>query len=270
MTASTFFLGLISVSAALSAIMAVAWLVWRSSRNSGWVDTIWTFGLGLVGFVGAVTAKPMQLQSIIVAAMAAIWAFRLGSHIARRTRGITDDPRYARLIEDWGADASPRMFALLQKQAIVSIPLALSMWLAANAPGSVPPVQAAIAILIFVVAVGGEAIADEQLRRFRQDSANKGKVCDAGLWRWSRHPNYFFEWLGWLAYPVLAIDLTGGEFWGWFALLAPLCMYWLLVYISGIPPLEEHMLAHRGEAFRRYQMTTNAFFPGPPKTLAGG
>ncbi|MFK4530470.1 steroid 5-alpha reductase family enzyme [Bradyrhizobium japonicum] len=270
MSASTFFLGLVSVSAALSAIMAIAWLVWRSSRNSGWVDTIWTFGLGLVGFIGAVAAKPMQLQSILVAAMAAIWALRLGSHIARRTRGITDDPRYAKLIQDWGADASPRMFGLLQKQSIVSIPLALSMWLAANAPSPVPSSQAAIAILIFVVAVGGEAVADEQLRRFRHDTANKGRVCDIGLWRWSRHPNYFFEWLGWLAYPVLALDLTGGDLWGAFALLAPLCMYWLLVYVSGIPPLEEHMLAHRGEAFRRYQMTTNAFFPGPPKTFAGG
>jgi len=270
MTASAFFLGLVFVSATLSAIMAIAWLVWRSSRNSGWVDTIWTFGLGLVGLIGAVTAKPMQLQSILVAAMAVIWALRLGTHIARRTQGITDDPRYAKLIQDWGRDASSRMFALLQKQAIVSIPLALSMWLAARAPGAVPPAQAVTAILIFVVAVAGEAIADEQLRRFRQDAANKGKVCDVGLWRLSRHPNYFFEWLGWLAYPVLAIDVTGADLWGVLALLAPLCMYWLLVHVSGIPPLEEHMLAHRGEAFRRYQMSTNAFFPGPPRTLAGG
>src|SRR4051812_22756766 len=130
MTASTFITGLIGVSAALSIIMTVAWLVWRGSRNSGWVDTIWTFGLGLVGFAGAVTVKPMQLQSVLVAAMAAIWALRLGSHIARRTRGITDDPRYAKLVREWGADATSRMFVLLQKQALVSIPLALSMWLA--------------------------------------------------------------------------------------------------------------------------------------------
>jgi len=270
MTAFTFILGLIGLSAALSIIMTFAWLVWRGSRNSGWVDTIWTFGLGAVGFVGAVTASPMRLQSFLVAAMAAIWSFRLGSHIARRTWGITDDPRYAKLIRDWGADASLNMFWLLQKQAIVSIPIALSMWLAANAPGSVPPSQVAIAILIFVVAIVGEAIADEQLRRFRHEAANKGRICDVGLWRLSRHPNYFFEWLGWLAYPVLAIDLTGNDLWGYFALLAPLCMYWLLVYVSGVPPLEEHMLADRGDAFRRYQMTTNVFFPGPPKASAGG
>jgi steroid 5-alpha reductase family enzyme len=270
MTASTFILGLVGVSAALSVIMAIAWLVWRGSRNSGWVDTIWTFGLGLVGFVSAVMVSPMRLQSVLVAAMAVVWSFRLGSHIALRTRGITDDPRYAKLIQDWGVNASPRMFGLLQKQALVSIPLGFSMWLAANAPGAVPVWQAAIAILIFVVAVAGEGIADEQLRRFRHDVANKGKICDVGLWRWSRHPNYFFEWLGWLAYPVLAIDVTGHDLWGTFALLAPLCMYWLLVYVSGVPPLEEHMLAHRGDAFCKYQMKTNVFFPGPPKTSAGG
>ncbi|MFT4120956.1 DUF1295 domain-containing protein [Bradyrhizobium sp.] len=270
MTASKFILGLIGLSAALSIIMAMAWLVWRGSRNSGWVDTIWTFGLGCVGLVGAVTTWPMHLHAYLVAAMAAIWSLRLGSHIARRTRGITDDPRYAKLIREWGAEASPRMFWLLQKQAIVSIPLALSMWLAANAPASMPLPQTAIAILISVVAIAGEAIADEQLRRFRQVTADKAKVCDAGLWRWSRHPNYFFEWLGWLAYPVLAIDLAGNNPWGYFALGAPLCMYWLLVHVSGIPPLEEHMLAARGEAFRRYQMSTNVFFPGPPKAPAGG
>lgn len=270
MTAATFILGLAGVSAALFVIMAIAWLVWRGSRNSGWVDTIWTFGLGLVGVASAVTVSPMRLQSVLVAAMAAIWALRLGSHIALRTRGIIDDPRYARLIRDWGSDASLNMFWLLQKQALVSIPLALAMWLAAHAPGTVPASQAVIAILILVVAVAGEGIADEQLRRFRHDPANKGKVCDVGLWRWSRHPNYFFEWLGWLAYPVLAIDVTGHDLWGYFALLAPLCMYWLLVHVSGVPPLEEHMLANRGDAFRRYQMTTNVFFPGPPKTSAGG
>jgi steroid 5-alpha reductase family enzyme len=268
MNASTFILGLMGLSAALSVIMAIAWLVWRASQNSGWVDTIWTFGLGLVGIIGAVTTGTMGFHNGLVAAMAAIWSLRLGLHIARRTSGITDDPRYAKLVQDWGADASRQMFWLLQKQAIVSIPLALSMWLAAN--GSAPMAQSVIAILIFGVAVVGEAVADEQLRRFRHDPANKRKICDAGLWSLSRHPNYFFEWLGWLAYPVLAIDLTGNDLWGCFALLAPLCMYWLLVYVSGIPPLEQHMLANRGEAFRRYQMTTNVFFPGPPRTSRGG
>lgn len=268
MTLLTFLLGLIALSIGLFCIMAIAWLVWRATRNSGWVDTIWTFGLGFTGLMAGLTASTSL--GYLVAAMAALWSLRLGSHIAFRTHGITDDPRYAKLIRDWGTDASRQMFWLLQKQAIVSIPLAAAMWLAANNPAAAPTIQIIVALAIFAIAVGGEALADEQLRQFRRNPANKGKVCDAGLWGWSRHPNYFFEWLGWLAYPVLAIDLSGAYPWGFLALAAPLCMYWLLVYISGIPPLEEHMLANRGDAFRSYQRRTNEFFPWPPKQPAGG
>lgn len=272
MTGATFIIGLASLSAALSAVMAIAWLVWRATGNSGWVDTIWTFGVGLVGVLAAVLpfTHPLNWRSALVAAMAVTWSLRLGLHIAFRTRGITDDPRYAKLIGDWGPDASRQMFWLLQKQALVSIPLALAMWLAAANPLPPAAAQAFMAILIFAVAVIGEALADQQLRSFRLRPDNKGKVCDTGLWRWSRHPNYFFEWLGWIAYPVLAIDLYGNYPWALLAFAAPLCMYWLLVYVSGVPPLEEHMLAQRGEAFRRYQMTTNMFFPGPSKRPAGG
>jgi steroid 5-alpha reductase family enzyme len=266
MTTLTFIIGLTSLSGALSVIMAIAWLVWRSSRNSGWVDTIWTFGLGLVGALSAAMpfVHPLNLRSGLVATMAVIWSLRLGLHIVFRTHRITDDPRYAKLIGDWGADASRQMFWLLQKQAVVSIPLALAMWIAAANPSPLSPAQAAPAILIFVAAVVGEAVADEQLRRFRLQR-NSAQVCDTGLWRWSRHPNYFFEWLGWLSYPLLAISLHDNYPWGVLALGAPICMYWLLVHVSGIPPLEEHMLSRRGDAFRHYQMRTNAFFPGPPR-----
>ena len=273
MTVGTFILGLACLSIGLSVVMTVAWWIWRVTKNSGWVDTTWTFGLGLTGLICGLTAPasaPAAYQGYVVAIMAAIWSLRLGLHIAFRTHGITDDPRYAKLIRDWGSDASRQMFWLLQKQAIVSIPLAAAMWLAANNPAPLPATQIGVAILIFVVAIAGEAVADEQLRRFRHDRNNKGKVCDTGLWKWSRHPNYFFEWLGWLAYPVLARDFSGNYPWCFLAFAAPLCMYWLLNFVSGIPPLEEHMLAHRGEAFRRYQMRTSKFFPAPPKQPTGG
>lgn len=272
MTALTFILGLVGLSAALPVVMTIAWLIWRETKNSGWIDTTWTFGLGLVGVLGALQpfTHPPVLRSGLVAAMAAIWSLRLGLHIAFRTRGITDDPRYAKLVRGWGPDASWQMFWLLQKQALVSIPLALAMWLAAANPAPLPVAQALMAVLIFGIAVAGEALADRQLRSFRRDRGNKDNVCDTGLWRWSRHPNYFFEWLGWFSYPLLAINLSGSYPFALLAFVAPLCMYWLLVHISGIPPLEEHMLARRGDKFRRYQMRTNAFFPGPPKATTGG
>ena len=272
MTAVFFLKGLAIISLALSFAMACAWSVWLRTRNSGWVDTVWTFSLGAIGACSAMFLSLQQpvLRAWLVATMALIWALRLGSHIAGRTAGITDDPRYAKLIIGWGADASRQMFWLLQKQALVCIPLAVAMWLAARHSQTQKQTTNMLGIAIFVIAVVGEAISDRQLRQFQRNPHSEGNICDVGLWKWSRHPNNFFEWLGWLAYPLLALDLGGGFPWGLIALAAPACMYWLLVYISGIPPLEAHMLEKRGEEFRQYQMRTNAFFPGPTKAVITG
>ena len=110
-----------------------------------------------------------------------------------------------------------------------------------------------LAALILLSGIAGEALADAQLKHFRERPANRGRVCDVGLWRWSRHPNYFFEWLGWLAYPVIAISPYYPLFypWGWATLLAPAFMYWILVHVTGIPPLEAQMLRSRGRALPR-------------------
>jgi steroid 5-alpha reductase family enzyme len=155
---------------------------------------------------------------------------------------------------------------LLQKQALVSIPLALSMVLAAFNPVAALRFQDWIGAAVLLLGIGGEALADYQLRQFRADPAHRGRICQVGLWSWSRHPNYFFEWLGWVGYPLLAIDLGGGNPWGYAAIAGPICMYWLLVHVSGIPPLEAHMLEMRPGEFRAYQHRTNAFFPAPPRT----
>lgn len=273
MTPLTFAIGAVLVFAAMSAIMAGAWVVWRRTGNSGWVDTIWTFGIGAVGCVSAcaplVLSGAMSARQGMVAALVALWALRLGLHIAHRSAGITDDPRYAKLAEGWGSDARRQMFWLLQKQAVVSFPLVLAIFLAAWNPAPGLRAQDILGAPALLVGIAGEGLADAQLRRFRSAPGNRGGVCDAGLWRWSRHPNYFFEWVCWLAYPLIAIDLSGGYPWGWLALAAPACMYWLLVYVSGIPPLEEHMLEKRGDAFRAYQRRTSRFFPLPPRAPEG-
>jgi steroid 5-alpha reductase family enzyme len=274
-TGYQFAMTFIAVSVALSAIMSVAWLVWRGTGNSGWVDTFWTFGLGAVGCAGAlwpyVLRGRVSERAALVAVLIAFWSLRLGLHIARRTLNITDDPRYAKLLRDWGGDAQKQMFWLVQKQALVSIPLALSMILAARNPAPGFRVQDLLALVVLAAGIAGEAIADSQLRRFRDAPADRGRLCDTGLWRWSRHPNYFFEWLGWIAYPLFAIDFLGGyasDFpWGYAALAGPFCMYWLLVHVSGIPPLEAHMLERRRDEFRAYQARTSAFFPAPPRAM---
>lgn len=267
MTLTAFLQALVLISLALSVVMTLAWLIQQRTGNSGWVDTVWTFGLGMVGVAAAlapVTPAEHSWRQLVVAVFMATWALRLGLHIARRTAGITDDPRYAALIEGWGASARSEMFWLLQKQALISIPLATAAFIAAHNPDTQFRIGDAIAILVMITAIAGEAVADEQLRQFRAVSGAARSICDVGLWRYSRHPNYFFDWLGWAALPLPAVNLSGDYPWGWLAFIAPACMYWILVHVSGIPPLEEHMLRSRGAAYKSYQQRTSAFFPLPP------
>jgi steroid 5-alpha reductase family enzyme len=266
MSYQTLLAAIVLMGLALSGIMCGAWVTQQRTGNSGWVDTIWTFGVGFVGAAAAlapISDQPATRQWV-VAAFAIAWSLRLGSHIARRTRHISDDPRYARLTEQWGERAGLRMFLFLQKQALGSLPLTLSIFLAAHNPAALR-VQDAMAVAVLAIALAGEGLADHQLRRFAAVPTNKGRVCEVGLWHWSRHPNYFFQWLGWLAYPLFAIDPSGNYPSGWLALLAPILMYWILVHVTGIPPLEDHMLSSRGDAFRAYQARTNKFFPAPPR-----
>jgi steroid 5-alpha reductase family enzyme len=260
---------LASIAVSLSALMAIAWMVQQRTGNSGWVDTIWTFSLGLVGAGSAlwpVAGATPNARQWLVAALVAIWSLRLGLHIAVRTAGITDDPRYAAFAREWGVDSPRKMFIFLQNQGFGSIPLVFAIFVAARFPLNGLRLQDYLGALILFTGIAGEALADAQLKSFRTNSANKGRVCDVGLWRWSRHPNYFFEWFGWLAYPMIAIstDYAFQYPWGWATLLAPFFMYWILVHVTGIPPLEAQMLRSRGERYRDYQSRTSMFFPLPP------
>jgi steroid 5-alpha reductase family enzyme len=256
---------LLAMALALSILMALAWVVQQRTGNSGWVDTIWTFAVGLVGAGGALwpaAGAPPNARQWLVAGLVLIWSLRLGLHIAVRTAGITDDPRYAAFAKEWGVNSARRMFVFLQNQAFGSIPLAFAIFVAAHFPDARLRAQDYLGVLILFVGIAGEALADAQLKAFRGKADNKGRVCDVGLWRWSRHPNYFFEWFCWLAYPVIALSLDYP--WGLASLLAPVFMYWILVYVTGIPPLEEQMLRSRGDFYRAYQARTSKFFPLPP------
>jgi steroid 5-alpha reductase family enzyme len=261
--------GALVVAAALSLIMASAWHIQQKSGNSGWVDVTWSLGVGGIAFIASIFPLAHgwpQWRQIIVGVLAASWCLRLGVHIAKRASASADDPRYRNMIIQWGSDAARRMFWFLQSQAAVGIILVVSILLAAQNPDPHLRIQDLVGLAVLVVAIVGEAIADHQLREFTADPANRNGICEVGLWRWSRHPNYFFEWLSWLAYPIIAIDFGGYNLYGWLALTAPVCMYWVLVHVSGIPPLEAHMLRSRGESFIAYQKRTRPFFPLPLKS----
>jgi steroid 5-alpha reductase family enzyme len=264
--------GLIAwVFAAMLAVMAAAWLVQRAARNSGWVDVFWTFGTGAACAFAALWPLPgdrlLAPRAGMAAAMTGLWALRLGVYVARRVAGSAEDARYAQFRRDWGARYEARLILLLALQPPVSAVLALAVAIAARAPGSWPSAPDAAALLIWLGALAGEGLADAQIARFKADPANRGGICDRGLWAWSRHPNYFFEHLGWWAYPILAVRADAP--FSWLSLGAPAVMYLILRFGSGVPPLERSMLASRGDAFRGYQARTSVFFPLPPRRDRG-
>ena len=249
----------LAAGATMFGVMALAWGVQRLSGRAGWVDAMWSLGTGLCGAGGALAAGN-DGRAILVAMCALGWALRLALHIAARTRHGPDDARYAAFRAQHGAGYQRWLFRFLMIQAAASLPLIGAIMLAAADPAPLPRWSDVAAVLVLAGSVFGAGIADRQKERFRRDPANRGGVCDCGLWAYSRHPNYFFEWLGWFAWPLFAI-VPGGWPWGWLALLAPVEMYWLLVHVSGIPPLEATMRQSRGAAWLAYQARTSAFFP---------
>jgi steroid 5-alpha reductase family enzyme len=254
---------LILIAIGLSLVMAGAWAVQRMTGQSGWIDTIWSFGVGIAGISAVMAAGGSADRRIIAFILIAAWSIRLGTHIGSRTRLGGEDPRYAALVEQWGQAAARQLFLFLQIQALAAFVLVLGIYLAAANTAPYPRSLDLVAVVVAIVALAGETLADRQLSRFRASPDARTEVCEIGLWRYSRHPNYFFEWLFWCAWPLLAA--SGDSVWRWMALLAPALMYVLLVHISGIPPLEQHMLKSRGEKFRSLTQRVNAFFPGPRK-----
>jgi steroid 5-alpha reductase family enzyme len=266
----TFLLGTLALAlVGLSAVMFAAWVWQRHTVNIGWVDVFWTFGTAAAGVLlslaWASPASGSWARRGLVLAIVLVWGARLGLYVAFRVARSPEDGRYVAIRKDWGDQLQSRLFGFLQIQAAVSVLLAAGIAAAANRPAPGLELADLLGLAIAVIAIAGEGLADEQIKAFRRDPANKGKVCDVGLWAWSRHPNYFFEWLGWFVYPVIAVDLSGAYPIGWMALAAPAVMFAVLRYGTGVPPLEEHMLRSRGAAFAAYQARVSPFFPLPPK-----
>lgn len=241
-------------------LFSAAW--WRQlrTRNAAIIDAIWAVSLGCVALMYASFSSGDALTRWMIGLGGSIWGLRLGLHLRRRNAGKPEDPRYRKLRETWGKKANSRMFWLFQLQAVVSTILSLAFAIPAsrNDRPSVPILVSACAV--WLISVGGEALADRQLARFAAVPSNSGTVCQVGLWRYSRHPNYFFECLHWLAYALLA----PGAPLAWLTLIPPLLMAWLLIKVSGLPMLERHLAATR-PGYAAYMRRTSAFVPWPPR-----
>ena len=244
-----------------AAIMFLAWSYQFAGGKAGIVDVVWTFSVGLLGICFALfVADGLLSRRIVVAALVGIWSLRLGTHLLIRVVSHDEDERYVRLRAGWGKWRELRMLLFYQSQALATPLFALPM-LVAGESAAVWNGWDFLGIAIWLAAMLGEWQADRQLTAFRAAPANRGQVCLAGWWRYSRHPNYFFEWLHWCSYVPLAIFAPAG----WLALLAPAAMFYFLNFVTGIPPAETQAVASRGQAYREYQRTTSSFIPWPPR-----
>lgn len=250
-------------AAAALAILAksIAWVVQRRSGNAGLVDPIWAWTLGGIALLFAAAGDAPPLLRLLLALMGGLWGLRLGMHLWRRNAGRPEDWRYAQLRQRWGDGVQLRMFAFFQFQNLFTLALATSAFMPVTWRADLPSTMALLlAAALWLSAVAGEGLADAQMAEFRTNPANHGRVCRSGLWRYSRHPNYFFECLHWCAYVPLAV----GAAWGWIALAAPLVMATLLLRFSGVPLLEGELL-RRKPGYAEYIRSTSILIPRRPR-----
>lgn len=244
------------------AAMLVAWLTQQRTKNAGIVDVFWAFGMAFAGGFYAVIGTAPNWMRITLAVLVVTWFLRLGIHIVRRMgRDGSEDGRYLAMRNRLGRNSGLGFFAFFQLQAGFIVLLSLPFLVLANTPQPEPAMVAA-GVLVAIIAYLGESTADRQLLDFRSDLANRGLTCRQGLWRYSRHPNYFFEWLHWFSYPLMG---AGGPY-GHLLWLAPLVILVFLVFFTGIPFAEQQAIRTRGEDYRMYQKQTSAFIPWPPST----
>ena len=249
------------------ALMALLWVLHFPLRNASIVDVGWALGLPLLAVTYAAWGPGDAMRSWTMAAMVILWGGRLGGHLALRIfREGREEGRYRRLRAQWKTHVGAKFLAFFQAQALLDVLLAVPFLLVCLDPRPGWSTWHGLGLALWLVAVCGEALADRQLAVFKRDPANMGRVCQTGLWSWSRHPNYFFEWLFWVAVALFA----SGSPWGWLAWLAPALMLHFILNVTGIPPTEAQALSTKEEAYRAYQRRTSAFFPRPPRERPAG
>jgi steroid 5-alpha reductase family enzyme len=245
--------------------MFVLWLISLRIKNAGIVDVGWALGLVLLAVWYAWRGSGFPARRWILAGMVTVWGLRLAFHLVRRIAREPEDGRYRQLRHDWlGHRVGLRFLFFFEAQALLDILLSLPILIAAINPAPRMNVLEYAGIALWLVAVIGEGIADAQLAAFKRNPANRGQVCEQGLWNYSRHPNYFFEWFVWVAWSVYALASPSG----WLALICPSLMLYFLYRVTGIPATEAQALRSRGQEYARYQRSTSAFVPWFKKSSA--
>lgn len=247
-------------------VAAVAFTcVWAASlvlEDASIVDVFWGPGFALVALTAAVAGRAEGARPWLVLTLVGLWGLRLGTHIFLRNRGHGEDPRYARWRskqpDTWWWKSLIKVF--LVQAALLWVVAAPIQIVGATRGDIALRVWDYVGAAVWLVGFLFETVGDLQLTRFKSDPANKGEVMDRGLWRYTRHPNYFGDAVAWWGIGVVALAVP----FGWTALFGPALMTFLLVRVSGVSMLEKD-ISDRRPGYREYVATTNAFIPGPRK-----
>ncbi len=247
--------------AALTA-MTVVWAVSLRLRDASIVDICWGPGFAVLAWVYALLPGAAGTRPVAMAVLVTAWGARLAVHIFRRNRGAGEDPRYRAIRTAHGHAFWWRsLFIVFWLQAAILWFVALPLLIAARSP---QPAQVTVTdvagLLLFIVGLAFEAVGDHQLRRFKSVPANRGKVLDTGLWRYTRHPNYFGDAVLWWGLYLVAVSASGG----WMTIASPALMTFLLLRVSGVTLLERGLTASK-PGYADYVARTSAFFPWFPR-----
>jgi steroid 5-alpha reductase family enzyme len=253
--------GLLVVGAMLaSATMVALWALEVRIRDASHVDAAWALLIAACGVAYALLGDGAAAMRVLAAVLATVWGIRLGLYLLfDRVLGREEDGRYQRLRRKWGAGADRRFFWFFQLQAAAVVLFSLPFALMAQ-DGEGPGLAAWLGVVLWLTGNVGAVVADRQLARWRSDPANGGKTMRAGLWSWSRHPNYFFEWLTWCGVALAATTSP----WGWTAWIVPVVLLFLLFRVTGIPATEAQATRSRPD-YEEYRRTTSVFVPLPPR-----
>jgi steroid 5-alpha reductase family enzyme len=244
--------------AIVAAMMFALWLIHLLIRNAAIVDVGWAAGLAMLAIFYAAKGPEYPARKWAIATMAGFWGLRLAAYLLfSRVLGKREEGRYVQLRSEWKTHLALRFLFFFEFQALLTVVLSLPFLLASlNTRTSLGKLEE-IGAAIWLISICGEAIADYQLNRFRKNPANKGKTYRSGLWSYSRHPNYFFEWMIWMGYAIYAL----GSPWGWLGLISPALMLYFLLGSTGIAATEAQALRSRGTEYRAYQRSTSTFVP---------
>ena len=249
---------------AIAVVMVSTWLVSLPLRNASIVDPIWSLGFVVVGWVSFVVADADGLRAGVLLALVTIWGLRLSLHLFTRNAGHGEDYRYRAMRKKHGDRfwlVSLGTVFLFQGLLmwIVSLPLQFGIGITGRSTGWV--IALALGVVVWIVGFGFESIGDAQLRAFKADPASAGQVMDRGLWRYTRHPNYFGDACVWWGIGVVSLGAGG---WAWLGLLGPVVMTTLLRRVSGVTLLEKSLVKRR-PGYVDYVRRTSPFVPRPPR-----